>query len=164
MTPTICDKATTPTTPAGAGAPSAQASPSSVEAGQDTDLTGTGFIPGEVLDLNLCSTPVGLGTATVDPTGGFLATVTIPGATTTGPHTIVVSSADGSQLATASLTVVAPSTGGTGTTTVTGGGSGLVRTGAAIARMAALAAMALILGLGLVCAARHRRRWPYHNR
>jgi len=137
-------------------------------------VTGSGFTPGESLDLNLCSTPVSLGTVTADTNGDVLSTVTIPSGTTLGAHTIVVSNAAKTRIVRVAITVVAPAGGdgtGTGTGTITGntgGGSALARTGGGFARMGWLAGLVLILGIWLVRAARferyaapwdHRRWW-----
>jgi hypothetical protein len=165
VAPTICDTVATSTTVApSATSPTAEASPDSVAPGDDTSISGGGFTPGESLDFTLCSTPVGLGSVTADQAGDFLATVTIPAGTAAGTHTVVVQGQGSSRIATATITVVAASTDtgtgtGTGTTgTVTGTGA-LSRTGAEVARMAWLAALAVILGLWLVRAARRTTPW-----
>ncbi len=168
--PTVCDATAT-------GTGTAQASPSSVQQGGDTTVTGSGFSPGESLDLNLCTTPVSLGTITVDSGGGFSAKVTIPSGTAAGAHTIVVSNTARSKVVLVSLTVTSASNGGGGgsgrngggttVTGTTGGGNALARTGAEFARMGWLAGLALLLGIWLVRAARFeryaapwtRRRW-----
>ncbi|MBA3267046.1 MAG: hypothetical protein H0T70_02160, partial [Acidimicrobiia bacterium] len=145
-----------------AGDATAEANPTSVLAGNDTSVTGSGFEPGESLDLGLCSSPVSLGRVTADPSGNFSATVTVPAGTAAGAHTIVVSSIDRLRIATASLTVVAPGGGGGD-----GGGGGqapLARTGADTARIVWLAGLALLTGAVLVRSARRTRRWPYRSR
>jgi len=160
----------TPTTvPVDVASPTADASPSSVQAGGQTSVSGAGFTAGESLDLNLCSTPVFLGKTTADASGNFLVAVTIPTGTAPGTHTIVISNAGRSRIATAGITVVAGGGGGGngGGTTTTGGGNALARTGAEFARMGWLAGLTLLLGLWLVRAARFeryaapwtRRRW-----
>ncbi|MDQ6837264.1 MAG: hypothetical protein M3137_02690, partial [Actinomycetota bacterium] len=145
------------------GPPTAQANPSAVQAGDDTSVTGAGFSPGDSLGLTLCSSPVNLGTVTADPAGNIVTTVRIPAGTTVGTHAILVTNADRSRIAIASLTVIAPSSSapGTGTGTGTGGtssngGGPLARTGADVAWMAGFAVLALLLGLFLVRAARLR--------
>lgn len=56
--------------------------------GQEILVTGEGFMPGTTVTLTFESTPVFLGTATVDEHGGFAALVRIPADATLGWHTI----------------------------------------------------------------------------
>jgi len=170
VAPTICDTPGTATDPA----PKAQASPSSVQAGADTSVTGSDFTPGESLDIDLCSSPVSLGRVTADASGAVSSTVTIPSGTALGAHTIVVSNASLSRVARVSITVVAATggggTGGGGTggggggTGTGGGGRPLARTGADVARFGWLAGLMLLLGLWLVRAARYERYAAPWNR
>jgi len=150
------------------GPPTAQSDPNTVQAGGDTSLTSEGFTSGEPLNFTLCSSPVNLGTVAADPAGHVVATVTIPASTTVGAHAIVVSNADRSRVAIASLTVIAPSGGGPTNggaagrgrdngSVASGGGSALARTGAEVAGMTGFAVLALILGFSLMRAARFRR-------
>ena len=53
-------------------------------------MAGSGFAAGSTVTLFMFSTPVTLGTATANATGGYATDVVIPGATATGSHTIQV--------------------------------------------------------------------------
>jgi len=150
---TVVPKGTTPT---------ASVDPNSVVAGTTTSVTGGGFAPNELLDIDLCSSPVHLASVTADGSGGFRATVTVPAGTAAGAHTIVVSSADGLRIAIASISVTAPA--GGGGTGGAGRGGALARTGDDSTRLAGLAALALIMGAVLVRSARRTRRWPYRSK
>ena len=70
-----------------------QLSSGSVNAGGHITISGSGFAPGTQHDVVLHSTPVTIGTATVDALGFIGVTVTIPAGTTAGAHTIIVDGA-----------------------------------------------------------------------
>lgn len=53
-------------------------------------MAGTGFAAGSTVTLFMFSTPVTLGTATANAEGAYATSALIPGATTTGSHTIQV--------------------------------------------------------------------------
>lgn len=78
-----------------------------VEAGGTVTVTGSGFVPGAQLRLELHSTPVVLASVVADSeSGAFTASVRIPSDTERGAHTIAVY--DGtSKLASVQVTVVA---------------------------------------------------------
>ena len=126
-------------------------------------VTGSGFLPGETVTLVLHSTPVTLGTAPADSQGAFSTSVIIPADTTPGNHTIVGTGNTSGLTATTSIVVVsATTTGGTSTGGSSGGGS-LAFTGADIAAMAGVGAIALALGGMLVFAGRRRRVTSSHS-
>jgi hypothetical protein len=144
---------TTTTTIEGA-APTAQASPAIVEAGQTTVIFGGGFPGGSPLTLTLFSDPVLLATATANALGAYQVTVTIPVSTAIGTHTVVVSSTSGTTKAQTTLTVTAPATATTATTRP----GALSFTGADIRGSSALALVFLVLGLVTLTMTRRRRR------
>ena len=82
-----------------------------IAAGATVQLTGTGFIADEQIELELRSAPVSLGDVTVDANGGFDTSVTIPAATPAGEHTIVAMLANGAEV---SLPVTVAAAGGSG--------------------------------------------------
>lgn len=86
----------------------------SVVAGGTATLTGTGFAADERLALELHSTPVALGTATVGTDGSFSQRVTIPAGTAAGQHAIVAKRGDGSEVSIPLAVAAAPSTGADG--------------------------------------------------
>jgi hypothetical protein len=86
--------------------PAMTASASSIIRGGSVTITGTGYLPGDTLELWLHSTPVLLGAATATD-GTFSSTVVIPANTPAGLHQLVVKSArSGTQ--SAPLTVALP--------------------------------------------------------
>jgi hypothetical protein len=70
-----------------------QLSATSVDAGHNITISGSGFDASTQHDVVLHSTPVTIGTATVDALGFFSVTLTIPAGTTAGAHTIIVDGA-----------------------------------------------------------------------
>jgi hypothetical protein len=117
-------------------------------------VTGENFVPNELITLVLHSTPVTLGTTTSTATGTFSTEVTIPADTTPGAHTIVATGASG-DFATTDITVAA-----TTPIPVTATSSGLAFTGADIAALSGVGAVALALGGMLILAGRRRRTTP----
>lgn len=91
--PGVAVPSTTTTTTTTTTVP-AKASSSSVTAGGQITLSGNGWKAGSTVTLTLHSDPVSLGTATVDASGAFTKTVTIPADTTAGTHTISISGTD----------------------------------------------------------------------
>lgn len=85
--------------------PTLKASSTTVRAGADLTLTGTGFPAGAEVRFTLHSTPVVLGTAKADSSGTVSLTATVPSATTAGAHEIVGAAGDAS--ARVSITVTA---------------------------------------------------------
>jgi hypothetical protein len=108
-------------------------------------------VPNEGITLTLHSTPVVLGTTTASATGTFSTTVTIPSNTTPGAHQIIATGTTGDSAIT-DITVT-----GATISTATTTGSGLAFTGADIAIVSAVGAIALGLGGLLVLTARRRR-------
>ncbi len=109
-------EATTPLTVTdGAAVPAISADPASVPAGDDTEITGTGFAPGSTVTLQLLNgagNPVGTPVEGV-PTngeGGFVAPLTVPEGTTPGDYSVKGTDAEGGE-ATTPLTVTAPAAG-----------------------------------------------------
>jgi hypothetical protein len=113
-------------------------------------VTGSNFVPNEGITLTLYSTPVTLATTTATATGTFSVTVTIPSDTVPGAHTIVATGSTGDS-ATTAITVA--STVPVAVTTPT-----LPFTGADIAALASVGAIALALGGMLILTGRRRRR------
>lgn len=137
------------TAPVASGA--IELSATSVAAGGTVEVTGSGFEEGLELVLELRSTPVEVGTATVAADGTFSVTVTIPKDTTVGAHTLAAIQPDGAE-ATASLTVTAAGGGGGGD-----GDGQLGVTGADPTPYVMLAGLLLLLGGALVVARRRSR-------
>jgi len=118
-------------------------------------VIGTDYVPFELVTLVLhSSTPVTLGTTTADSTGSFSDPVTIPAGTALGAHTIVGTGATGDSAATAITVVAAVTPVAVITPTST---SGLPFTGADIATMSGVGAIALALGGLLILTGRRRR-------
>jgi len=139
----------TPAFAYGPNAPSVTTNTSSVGSGGSLTVTGSSFVPGETITLDLHSTPVTLGTTAADGTGAFSATVTIPSGTAPGGHTIVVTGASGDSASTA-ITLV-------GSIATSGATPALAFTGADLAAVSAVGAVALALGGMLVLTGRRRK-------
>ncbi|BDZ37523.1 hypothetical protein GCM10025863_01370 [Microbacterium suwonense] len=88
----------TTVTPPEDGEPSITLSAEAVEAGDAVTVSGTRFHAGESLSIELRSAPVEIGTTTTDEHGAFSRAVKIPVDTPIGPHAIVVTRSDGSEL------------------------------------------------------------------
>ena len=140
----------------GPGATTISTNISTVGAGGSLIVTGSGFQPGETVTLVLHSTPVTLGTTPADSQGAFSTSVIIPADTTPGNHTIVGTGNTSGSTATTSIVVTSATTTG-GTSNSGSSGGGLAFTGAHIAAMAGVGAIALALGGMLVFAGRRRR-------
>lgn len=139
-------------TPAFAYGPNAAAittSTSSTGAGGSFTVSGSNFTPGGTVTIDLHSNPIFLASVTADPNGAFSTTVTIPADTVPGTHAIVATDAAGDS-ATTDLTV-------TGVVPVAAS-SGLAFTGADIAALSGVGAIALALGGMLILTGRRRRR------
>jgi hypothetical protein len=153
----------------GPNAPSITTNVSVVVPGGSLVVSGSGFQPGEAVTLQLFSTPVTLGTTSVDSTGAFSTSVTIPVSTPLGNHTIVATGGTSGSTASTSIVVVAATTTGASTGGASGGASGsssggsLAFTGTDIAAMAGVGAIALALGGMLVFAGRRRRVTADHS-
>lgn len=132
------------------GAPALTSNSSSTTPGGSLLVTGSNFVPNEGITLTLHSAPVTLATTTASTSGSFSVTVTIPAGTDPGAHTILASGATGDSATTNIVVTGAVSS----TATVT---SGLAFTGADIAAVSAVGAIALGLGGMLIMSGRRRR-------
>lgn len=135
--------------PAGVG-PTLSTNTSTVGPGGSLLVTGSNFVPYEGITLTLHSTPVTLATTTANGSGSFSVTVTIPSDTAPGTHTILATGATGDSASTIIVVTGAISPPATVT-------SGLAFTGADIAAVSGVGAIALALGGMLVLASRRRR-------
>lgn len=122
---------------------------SSVVAGGSVTVTGSGFMPGGGLRIELHSDPVRLGTVAVGADGTFRTTLAIPAATAAGAHEIVVIG-EGVE-ASAALTVTTAASGAVSA-------EGLAATGADGAPLAIAGGILCFLGLVLVAMRRHAVR------
>lgn len=66
--------------------------------GEVLGVSGTGWLPGSTVTICLFSSPVLLGTATVDGNGNFRTTVRIPTSVDPGEHTLVMAGLDADSL------------------------------------------------------------------
>ena len=128
-------------------------SSSTVTAGGQITISGNGWKAGSTVTLTLNSTPVALGTATVDASGAFTKTVTIPADTTAGTHTITVS---GTDPAGAPRTVSVTITVSAAATTAAPAASTLPRTGSSSMPITLAGLALLVLGALLVLQGRRR--------
>ena len=152
----------------GPGATTLSTNISTVGAGGSLIVTGSGFQPGETVNLVLGCTSVTLGSTTADPQGAFSTSVTIPASTPPGNCAIIGTGNTSGRTSTTSIVVTsATTTGGTsnsgGTSTSGSSGGGLAFTGAHIAAMAGVGAIALALGGMLLFAGRRRRVTSSHS-
>lgn len=85
----------------------AAVSSTTVAAGSTVTVTGSGFAPGEPVDVSLHSNPVHLAVVTADANGNVSASVTIPPSTTAGLHHIVLTG--GKTAATADVAIIVTS-------------------------------------------------------
>ncbi|CAN7196006.1 hypothetical protein LJR186_000541 [Microbacterium foliorum] len=114
----------------------------SLERGEKQTAVGTGFKPGESVTGVMTSEPIALGTKVADAQGTVTFTWTIPSGTDLGTHAVTLTGATSGSVS-ASFQVVA---------------SGLATTGGEIqGGWIALAALLLMLGLGMTRVARSRR-------
>jgi hypothetical protein len=143
----------TPAFAYGPNAASITTSTSTIGPGGTVTVVGSSFVPGETITLVLHSTPVTLGTTTADPSGSFSANVTIPSDTPAGAHTVIATGSTGDS-STTDLTV----TGATPSVAVAVATPDLPFTGADIAAVSSVGAIALALGGMLLLAGRRRRQ------
>lgn len=137
----------------GSDAPAVVLGSSTVAAGGNLKVSGTGFAVGAPLKLELRSTPVALGTVTASDAGSFSTTVTIPASVTPGAHTLAVILPDGTEV-TAAVTVTASPGAG-----ADAGGEALAQTGGEILMPAVwTAVLALLVGAGLMVRRRMRQQ------
>lgn len=146
---------TDPTDPAG---PDAALSAPTVPATGTLTVSGSGFGPGEALELWLHSTPQLLGSAVAVTDGSFSTTVTIPAGTPAGQHRLEVRGAGSGSVWIPITVTAAPGGTGTGSAVSSGAadGSKLAKTGVTdhMLTFAAGAGALLLLGAGLMGAAR----------
>lgn len=76
------------------------------EPGDTVTITGSGFLPNQLLQVEIHSTPIPLGTITTGPTGSFVKKVTIPKNLKAGTHSIVLLGSGGGTLASLSIRVL----------------------------------------------------------
>lgn len=123
--------AVTVTDPNAAPEPEATVDQSSVEAGQMLQVEGSGFLPGEQVQIWLHSDPVLLATVVADSAGAVSYLAMIPGDTPAGTHHIeLLGLTSAVRVATADFTVTAAAV-PTTTTTVPGGAPTTVATATA---------------------------------
>jgi LPXTG-motif cell wall-anchored protein len=139
-------------TPEPRPAPVLTLSADTVRAGDEIEISGTGFWPGTRVELQLYPEPMHLGNMTADANGAFKGTLRIPADATVGAHYILVRSGT-SKLASANLQVTAAAVDG-------GAGSGssgdrLANTGSEAPTFAVMMALGL-LAAGLVLVRRRR--------
>jgi hypothetical protein len=125
-------------------------SASSIGPGGSLTVSGSNFAPGDTVTIVLHSAPITLATTTANPSGAFSAVVTIPSDTAPGQHEIVASDTDGDSTSTNILV--------TGTVPVATATPSLPFTGADIAALSGVGAVALALGGMLILTGRRRRR------
>lgn len=126
---------------------------SSVEAGGTVVVTGERFQPGEVVEFELHSDAIALGTLTADADGRVAGSLTIPASAPVGAHTLVALHDEGGVQASAALQVTARSGSGASGSGPTGGGAvtALAATGAELPVAAvALGAVLAVFGAALV--------------
>ena len=82
-----------------------------VAPGGALSVSGTGFVPGERVAVELHSTPVTLSLVTADAAGALNATVTIPAGTEPGEHSIVLTGLDSKRTASIGIVVTQPAVG-----------------------------------------------------
>lgn len=134
--------------------------PGTVAAGGTIVVESSGWAAGAVVTVMLDGQT--LGTLTADTAGNVQGTFTVPSSTSAGQHSVALSGTgnDGKALTlSAPITVTAASAGGTtggsgGATTVSGS---LPVTGAGIATLVSIAAVLVLVGLGIVAGARRRK-------
>jgi hypothetical protein len=144
----------TPAFAYGPNAASINTNATAVPPGGSLTVSGNNFFPGGSVSIVLHSTPVSVGGATVNANGSFSVSVSIPSATPPGAHTIIASDSEGDSASTG-LTVTGSSAGGATPATAT---PDLPFSGADIAALSGVGAIALALGGMLILTSRRRRR------
>lgn len=100
-TGTVLPAKTTPATPVNT------TSATEAKAGAQLEVTGTGFTPGELVEVWLHSTPVRLGELTADGAGNVRGTFTLPAKLEPGVHHIVLVDEHGAEYVSGDLTITA---------------------------------------------------------
>ena len=139
----------TPAFAYGPNAATVTTSVTSIGAGGSLTVSGSNFAPDSTITITLHSDPVVLTTTSANSAGSFSVGVTIPSNTTPGTHTILATDTSGDSAST--MVVV------TGTVPVAAS-SGLAFTGADIAALSGVGAIAMALGGMLILTGRRRRR------
>ncbi|MGW8482866.1 MSCRAMM family protein [Microbacterium sp. NPDC055903] len=120
----------------------------SARAGDELTVSGGGFVPGESVRLELHSTPIALTTLVADEAGEIAGSITIPTGAAVGEHDVVAIGVFSDREASAALTVLATSGGGSGGE---GTDDGLASTGTDLPiALSALAAMLAVAGVVLL--------------
>lgn len=131
----------------------------SISAGGKLTITGKGFKSGSSASFTLHSTPVNLGTATVDAQGVATLSVSLPASVAPGQHSIVIDgvgvNGQARQLS-AALTITAAATAPETAPTTAPTADDLATTGATSTLMIGGAALALIVGLLAMAGTRRR--------
>lgn len=122
----------------------------------------SGFTPGEIINVQVFSTPQELGTMTANSAGAASQTFTLPAGLPAGVHTVVATGETSGLTASAQFTLTSPSAAPASATTTTAPAaaapsSSLPTTGINAALGVAIGAGAIALGGLLVIAARRRR-------
>ena len=138
----------TPAFAYGPNAATVTTSTSSIAPGGSFTVQGSNFQPNATVTVTLHSNPVTLGTTTANSSGDFSIVVTIPSDTVPGTHEVIATDTAGDS---ASTEIVV-----TGTVPVATS-SGLAFTGADIAALSGVGAIALALGGMLILTGRRRR-------
>ena len=139
--------------------------------GQQITVVGTGFLPYSTASIVIYSTPVTLGTVTVDMDGGFTKTVTVPADLEPGAHSLVAYGVDpdGDERSMRMDVQVAAATSATGDAAAPSsaapaaapakatGGKTLAFTGATVLPYLGGGAVLVAVGLGLMIGTRRRR-------
>ncbi len=133
-----------------------------VSAGGTITVSGSGFMGGDLLRVELRAGPVVLGTATAGADGTFSATFTIPANTAVGAHSIVVIAANGDEVGTPITVTAAEVPGGPGTNPGTNPGNGndpdtIAKTGFEGGTFGMAAMLVLLLGVGLTVMSQRRQ-------
>ena len=126
------------------------------------DVVVSGFAPGEVVNVQVFSTPQELGTITANSAGAVNQTFALPAGLPAGLHTVVATGETSGLTASAQFTLTSPSAAPVSATTTTAPAaaapsSSLPTTGINASLGVAIGAGAIALGGLLVMAARRRR-------
>ncbi|PCE15059.1 hypothetical protein AUC47_14835 [Microbacterium sp. SZ1] len=124
---------------------------SSVRAGGDITVSGSGFAPGEVVAFELRSDPIALGSLTADQSGRLGGTLRIPASAPAGAHTLVALGAGATVQASIAIQVTAAAATGAAVTGPATAADRLADTGGDVPGAALLTGLFLaIVGLALV--------------
>jgi hypothetical protein len=137
--------------------PEATVSQTVVVPGQPVVVSGEDWLPNSTVTIEFLSTPVLLGTASVDANGRFSRQVTIPSNATPGPHTIRVSGFDTDNLprvVNIPITVAAAAAAPAAPAAPVTPGTALARTGGYLTTAGSMAVLLLVIGGGALFASR----------